>query len=77
MKNVKKGLPYLRIEVEEAVGTVDVVEGSKAGDGTIDEHGMDIHASSPTEEYPVGIWSAHKHLVVQRLNTQTVTFLIC
>ena len=61
---------YLRIEVEESVRTVDVVEGSKAGDGTIDVHGMDIHASSPTEDYPVRIWSTHKHLV-QRLNTQT------
>ena len=45
------------------MGTVDVVKRSKAGDGTIDVHWMDVHASPSTEEYPVWIGSTYKHLV--------------
>ena len=41
---------------------VDVVERSKACDWTVNVHGMEVHASPPTEEDPVRVRSTHKHL---------------
>ena len=53
---------YLSIEVEEAVGTVDVVEGSKASDRAVNVGGVDVHASPAAQEYPVWVGTTHKHL---------------
>ena len=52
----------LRVEVEEAVRTVDIVERSKAGHRSVNVHGMDVHASPATQEYPLRIGPTHKHL---------------
>ena len=44
------------------MGTVDVVEGSKASDGAINVGGVDVHASPAAQEYPVWVGTTHKHL---------------
>lgn len=53
---------HLFVEVEEAFGAVDVMEGGEGLDGAVDGHGVQPHGSSGRDEHPVGRGSADEHL---------------
>ena len=52
----------LFVEVEEALGAVDVVEGGAAGHPAVDAHGVDTQRALRRHEQPVGVGATHKHL---------------
>ena len=58
--------PQLRlsVEVEEAMGAVDIVEGGKGGDAAINRHGVGSQFTLPSEEKPVGIGSRDKDTLI-------------
>ena len=53
---------YLRVEVEESLRAVDVVEGSEGSGGPVDKHGVHVECSPLGHEEPVGIGTTHEHL---------------
>ena len=60
----------LAIEVEEALGAVDVVEGGEGGDRAIYRHGVAPQLPPPGQEQPVRIGSRHEHPLITRNVTE-------
>lgn len=54
--------PHLSIEVQEAAGTVDIVEWSERVDGAIDGHGVQPQSPSASHQQPVRGGAADEHL---------------
>ena len=54
----------LPVEVEETLGTVDVVEWGEGGDGAIYQHGMTSQLSSACQEQPVRIGTGYKYSLI-------------
>ena len=50
----------LLVEVEEALGTVDVVEGREAGHGAVDGHGVGAQLAAGGEHEPVRVGAAEE-----------------
>ena len=50
------------VEVEEALGTVLVVEGSKTRDGPVHIHGVGVEGTVPSQQQPVGEGATEEHL---------------
>lgn len=44
---------YLFVEVQEAFGAVDVVEGGEGLDGAVDDHGVKPHCSPRGDQHPM------------------------
>lgn len=59
---ISKRNNYLLVEVQEALRTVDIVEGREASDSSINSHWVDPQLTPVSEEYPVGVVATHKHL---------------
>ena len=53
---------HLAVEVEEAILTVNVSEGSEALDRSIHTHGVITQLPTHRHEHPVRIWTTNKHL---------------
>lgn len=53
---------YLLVEVQEAFGTVDVMEGRERLNGAVDAHGVKPHGSSGCDQHPVRRRAADEHL---------------
>lgn len=54
--------PDLSVEVEEALGAVDVVEGGEGVDGAIDAHGVQPQGPPRRHQQPVRGGAADEHL---------------
>lgn len=64
------------VEVQESLGTVDVVEWGEASGASIDGHGMNPQLPSICEEDPVRLVATHKHLDILRKLTKEKTLVV-
>ena len=53
------------VEVEEAFGTVDVVEWSETRDESVNSHWVNAQRTLARHEQPVRVGTAHEHLSTQ------------
>jgi hypothetical protein len=53
------------IEVEEPVGTVDIVEGGEGGDASVNRHGMEPQLTPTRQEQPVRIRAYTKRIYLR------------
>lgn len=53
---------YLFVEVEEAFGAVDVVEGREGLDGAVDAHGVEPDGAARGDQHPVRRRPTDEHL---------------
>ena len=64
MLNDHHRLKYLSVEVDESLGTVDVVEGCETGHRTVDGHGVGTKLTPARQHEPVGVGSRNEDAFV-------------
>ena len=60
-----KSWRYLFVEVQESLGTVDIVEGRHTRDDPVDRHGVDTQNTPRCHEEPMRVRTTYEHLGTQ------------